>query len=217
MSNPSRFFRAGLLLTFLLLSAAALAQALEPIDLPKPQTTGGKPLMEALSQRSSAREFSTRKLSPQVLSNLLWAAFGINRPDGRRTAPSANNRQEIDIYVTLPDGAYMYDAKAHRLTPDVAGDIRAKAGRQAFVADAPLNLVYVADYAKTGSASEQDKAFYAAAGTGFIGENVYLYCASEGLVTVVRAMVDRPALAQALKLRPEQHITLSQTVGYPKQ
>jgi len=195
----------------------APAQELKPIELPKPQTDGGKPLMQALSARRSSRAFSPQKLPPQVLSNLLWAAFGVNRPDGRRTAPSANNMQEIDVYVALAEGLFLYDAKAHRLAPVVAEDLRAAAGAQAFVGQAPLNLIYVADYARMGQRPEEAKVFYSAADTGFIAQNVYLFCASEGLATVVRAMIEREKLAARMKLRPDQRIVLAQTVGYPAQ
>jgi nitroreductase len=207
MSFLSRTF-AGLLLVAVCLPA----QELKSIPLPKPQTEGGMPLMQALSQRKSGRAFSPEKLPPQVLSNLLWAAWGVNRPDGHRTAPSAVNRQEIDVYVALADGLYLYNAKAHQLDPVLKDDIRGATGGQPFVGQAPLNLVYVADQAKSGRADES----WAYADTGFIAQNVYLYCASEGLTTVVRAMVDRTALSKAMKLRPDQKITLAQTVGYPK-
>ncbi len=203
-------------LIFTLLAGAGLAQALEPIQLPKPATEGGKPLMQALNERKSGREYSAEKLSPQVLSNLLWAAFGINRPDGRRTAPSASNRQTIDIYAVLPDGAYLYDAKQHRLVPVAEGDLRPATATQAFAAQAPLNLVFTSDYSKMSRSSDADKLLYSGTETGFISQNVYLYCASEGLATVVRASVDRDQLAKALKLKPEQKITLAQSVGYPK-
>ena len=195
----------------------ALAQDLKPVELPKPDMEGGKPLMQVLKARQSGREFSTEKLPPQVLSNLLWAAWGINRPDsGRRTAPSASNRQEVEIYVATAEGLYLYDAKAHRLQPVLAKDLRAATGRQPFVGEAPLNLVYVADYSKMGKGTDEQKAATSGANTGFISQNVYLYCASEGLVTVVRGMVDQAALAKAMNLRPDQRITLAQTVGYPK-
>jgi SagB-type dehydrogenase family enzyme len=178
---------------------------------------GGKPLMQALKERQSGREFSQEKLPSQTLSELLWAAFGVNRPDsGRRTAPSAVNWQEIEIFVITADGAYRFDAVAHRLELTAARDLRASAGTQDFAASAPLNLVYVADFAKMGNRPESEKVFYSAADTGFISQNVYLYCASEGLATVVRGSVDRTALGKALNLRPEQRITLAQTVGYPK-
>jgi SagB-type dehydrogenase family enzyme len=195
----------------------SLAQELKPISLPSPQTEGGKPLMQALKDRHTTREFSSEKLSPQVLSSLLWAAFGINRPDtGKRTAPSAMNMQEIDIYVATAEGLYVYDAKGNKLDPVLAEDVRGATGTQAFVKDAPLDLVYVADLAKTGKASAEDKNFYTAADVGFIAQNVYLFCASEGLGVVVRGSVDRAALAKVMKLRPDQKILLGQTVGYPK-
>jgi nitroreductase len=193
-----------------------LMKELKPITLLAPQTDGGMPLMQALKARQSSREFDTKGLPLQVLSNLLWAAWGINRPDGKRTAPSAMNMQEIDIYVALAEGLYLYDAKANMLRPVLAKDIRAMTGGQPFVKDAPVNLVYVADYSKMGKGTAKDKAFFSAANTGFIGQNVYLFCASEGLATVVRAYIDKPALAKAMKLRPDQKIVLAQTVGYPK-
>ncbi len=201
----------------LVLSAAAIAADVpQSIQLPKPDTKGGMPLMQALNGRKSGREFSPERLSPAMLSNLLWAAYGINRPDGRRTAPSANNRQTIDLYVTLPEGVYLYDPKEHRLDLVAAGDQRAATGTQPFVAEAPLNLVYVADYSRMPNSRDPDRLLYTGAETGFIGQNVYLFCASEGLATVVRASVDRDALAKALKLKAEQKITLAQTVGYPR-
>jgi nitroreductase len=199
----------------LLLSAGCLvAQDLKPIALPAPQTAGGRPLMQVLKDRKTTRDFAPDKLSPQVLSNLLWAAFGVNRPDGRRTAPSAMNRQEIDIYVSTGDGLFLYEAKANRLEPVLAEDIRSATGTQPFVGTAPLNLVYVADLSKTGSAPDAE--LYTAADAGFIAQNVYLFCSSENLATVVRGSIDRAALAKAMKLRPAQKILLAQTVGYPK-
>jgi SagB-type dehydrogenase family enzyme len=192
------------------------AQELKPIQLPKPQTDGGKPLMQVLKDRKSSREFSTEKLPMQVLSNMLWAACGVNRPDGKRTAPTAMNKQEIDVYVALAEGLYLYDAKEHILKLVLAEDIRAATGRQPFVKDAPVNLIYVSDFSKMGDASDDIKDFYSATDTGFVSQNVYLYCASEGLATVVRGAVDRPTLAKAMKLRPDQRVILAQTVGYPK-
>jgi nitroreductase len=204
-------------LSVILLPPLAFGQEAKIIQLPAPQKTGGKPLMQALAERQSGREFGTQKLPPQVLSNLLWAAWGVNRPDGRRTAPSARNWQDIDVYVTLPEGLYLYDGKAHALTLVVAEDLRGATGSQPFPAQAALNLVYVSAGAKIPAATaEADRAMYAGAHTGFISQNVYLFCASEGLATVVRALVDRPALAKRMQLRPEQRITLVQTVGYKK-
>jgi nitroreductase len=190
-------------------------QELKPVALPTPQTSGGKPLMQALKERKSVRDFGPELLSRQTLSNLLWAAWGINREDGRRTAPSASNRQEIDVYAIMADGAYIYDAKANALKPVVQADMRKYAGTQAYVADAPLNLVYVADTAKLGG-DDAPRMATANADTGFISQNVYLFCASEGLGTVVRASVNRADLGKALNLRAEQRITLAQSVGYAK-
>ena len=204
-------------LLFLVLCAGpALAQPPGAVALPTPDRQGGKPLLQALSERKSQREFDAKALPRQVLSNLLWAAYGVNRPDGRRTAPSAMNRQTVEVYVVLGEGAYVYDAAHQQLLPVAAGDLRAATGTQEFAGQAPLDLVYVADYAKLGTSPETDKALYTGAETGFIGQNVYLYFASEGLATVIRASVNRELLAKALKLRPEQRIVLAQTVGYPK-
>jgi nitroreductase len=193
------------------------AQELKPIPLLKPQTDGGRPLMQALKDRKTSREFSPEKLPAQVLSNLLWAASGINRPDsGRRTAPSTLNWREIDIYVVTSEGLFLYEAKEHQLNSLRTGDIRALTGRQAYVKEAPVSLVYVADFSKMGKGPQAEKELSAAADTGFIAQNVYLYGASEGLAVGVRALIDRPALAKEMNLRPDQKITLAQAVGYPK-
>jgi nitroreductase len=198
-------------------SVKGVAEEPRAISLSKPQIDSGSPFMKLLEKRSSSREFSPEPLPLQVLSSLLWAGFGISRPDsGRRTAPTASNRQEIDIYVAGSDGLYVYDAKANTLKPLIPNDIRALTGHQAFVKEAPVNLIYVADYAKMGTLTDEDKLLYSGAATGFISENVYLYCASVGLITVVRANIDKPQLAMAMKLRPDQKITLAQSVGYPK-
>lgn len=198
------------------ISAVVCAQDPKPVQLVPPQMEGGKPLMQALRERATARAFSPEKLPDQVLSNLLWAAFGVNRPDGRRTAPSAVNWQEIDIYVLAPTGATLYEAKTHSLAAVVPEDLRALAATQAFAREAPVTLVFVADYARMGKATQEQKDFFAPADTGYISQNVYLYCASEGLATGVRVGMDKPALAKALKLRPDQKIILAQSVGYPK-
>jgi SagB-type dehydrogenase family enzyme len=204
---------------FGLVLCSSLSRAADPapLPLPKPQMEGGKPLMQALKERASLREFSGEKLPLQILSDMLWAAHGVNRPDsGKRTAPSARNWQEMDVYVAAAAGLYLYDPKEHTLKPILSEDIRALTGTQPFVKDVPVNLIYVADYSKIGEASTADKEFYSAADTGFISQNVYLYCASEGLATVVRGLIDRYALAKAMRLRPDQKITLAQSVGYPK-
>jgi nitroreductase len=217
MKHTTYFLIITLVALTLPYAAVPAGEALKPMVLMKPQTDGGRPLMQVLKDRSSSRSFSSEKLPPQVLSNLLWAAFGINRPDsGGRTAPSAKNAQEIDIYVAMAEGLYLYDAKTQTLNPVLAEDVRVLTGRQPFVKDAPINLIYVADLARLSGSSQEDKDLYSAAGAGFIGENVYLFCASEGLATVVRGSIDRQALAAAMKLRPDQKIILAQTVGYPK-
>lgn len=193
------------------------AQGGEKIRLPKPRMDGGKPLMQCLKARRTARRFSSRRLSEQVLSDLLWAAFGVNRPDsGKRTAPSAVNWQEIDIYVAMEGGLYLFEARAHSLVPVLGEDIREMTGTQRFTQEAPVNLIYVADFARMGRASEKQKTFYSAADTGFISQNVYLFCASEGLNTVVLGLVKKEALAKKMGLRPEQRVVLTQPVGYPK-
>jgi nitroreductase len=198
-------------------SSPALAQELKPIQVPPRQTDGGRPLMQVLRDRASSREFRAEKLPLQVLSNMLWAEFGVNRPEsGGRTAPSASNSQETEIYVAMAEGLFLYEVKARVLKLVLADDIRALTGSQAFVKDAPVNLIYVADLAKMTRAAPGDREFYAATHAGFISQNVYLFCASEGLATVVRASIDRPALAKAMRLRPAQKITLAQAVGYSK-
>lgn len=203
-------------LSLILLTGAGYAQERGAIKLPAPVMTGGMPLMQALKARHSTREFSGKALSPQVLSNLLWAAAGVNRPDsGKRTAPSARNWREIDIYITLPEGAYRFDANEHVLLPVRSEDLRAQTGVQDFVARAPVNLVYVANLDRMQGASSEHQDLYAAADTGFIAQNVYLFCASEGLATVVRGSVDKEALAPMLGLGEWQRIILAQTVGYP--
>jgi SagB-type dehydrogenase family enzyme len=205
-----------LLLTFISFTFAA-AQELKPIQLLPPQTDGGKPLMQVLNERKTIREFSPEKLPLQVLSNLLWAAWGINRGDsGKRTAPSSMNKQEIDVYVATAEGLYLYDAQNQMLNQILTTDIRALTGKQDFVKDVPVNLIYVADYTKMGNGTDEDKRFTSGIDTGFISQNVYLFCASEGLATVVRGSVDKPALEQAMKLKPSQKVVVAQSVGYPK-
>jgi SagB-type dehydrogenase family enzyme len=203
----------GLIIGFSL----SFAQNPNSIQLPSPQTETGKPLMQVLKLRQSSRDFDSRPLSIQELSNLLWAANGINRPEsGKRTAPSAMNWQEVDIYVFIAEGTFLYNAKSNSLELINKEDLRKKTGRQAFVSDAPLNLVYIVDEKRAFRASEEDRIRWTTVDVGFIAQNVYLYCASQGLSVVVRGMVDRDALAKELKLRPEQKIILAQTVGYPK-
>ncbi len=206
---------------------------LPPITLPKPEKDGGKSVLAALWERKTNRNVSPEKLPLQTLSNLLWAAWGVNRETGPfgqigRTAASASNSQEIDLYVALPEGIFLYEAAPHRLAPVVAGDHRAKVvkaggrGRGAAAALAPVNLMFVADLAKFGKARLQEpglrdaeiqKSYYNVA-TGLIAGNVYLFAASQGLAAWFHNC-NKPALAAELKLRPEQHVLYAQTVGYP--
>ncbi len=198
------------------MTTATLHKPASVIKLPPPRTTGGKPLLQALKDRRSTREFSGKALPLEVLSNLLWAAFGVNRPKtGGRTAPSAHDWEEIDVYCAMANGLYLYDPHGHVLKQVLAEDVRASTGVQPFVALAPLDLVYVADLTRMTEATPEDKEWYSGPDAGFIAENVYLYCASEGLATVVRGMVDRPRLSKLLSLTPAEKIVLAQTVGYP--
>ena len=203
---------------------------LPTINLPKPEKDGGKSVLAALQERRTNRNISTEKLPAQVLSNLLWAAFGVNRENGPfgqvgRTAASASNSQEIDLYVVLSEGIYLYEAAPHRLTPVVAGDQRAKVGgrgRGSSAAGAPVNIIYVADIAKFSQARLQEpglkdpeiqKSYYNVA-TGLIAGNVYLFAASQGLAAWFHNC-SKAGLATELKLRPEQRVLYAQTVGYP--
>ncbi len=197
-------------------SSAFCQNAGDRIALPAPDKTGGKPLMQALSERHSSRAFSEKPLPAQILSNLCWAGFGINREDGRRTAPSARNWQEFSLYLLMADGVYLYNPQDHALIRLLTEDLRSLSGVQEFVGKAPLNIVYVADTSKVKASAADDASIYLGADCGFIAENVYLYCASEGLAVVVRGLVPRDKLAAALKLEPHQRIVLAQTVGYPQ-
>ena len=204
----------------ILLTVSALsgfAEETASIDLPPPRTDAGIPLMKALSLRKTSRSFSEKELPPQVLSDLLWAAFGVNRKgSGKRTAPSAVNWQEIDIYAATKDGLFLYEADSHRLKPVFGEDIRKITGLQDFTQQAPVNLIYVADFSRMKGADPEKKVFYSAADTGFISQNVYLFCASEGLATVVLGLVDKPALGEKMGLRGDQKVILTQPVGYPE-
>lgn len=210
-----RFFICAALVITFFATASPAQDALQTLKLPEPDKTGGKPLMQVLSERHSSRAFSDQALPPQLLSNLCWAAFGINRPDGRRTAPSARNWQEISLYLCMADGVWLYDAREHALIRLLREDLRKQTGTQPFVETAPLNIVYVADTQKMNTSAADDGALYLGADCGFIAENVYLFCASEGLAVVVRGRVQREELGQALQLEAHQRIVLAQTVGYP--
>jgi nitroreductase len=193
----------------------------QDIALPAPNKTGGKPLMQALNERQSTRSFTKDNLTQQQLSDLLWAGWGFNRSDQKkRTAPSSMNVQEIDVYVALPTGLYLYFAESNMLKQINNKDIRKLCGTQDFVAEAALNLVYVADLGKLkkkeGDPIKESDLLSSYANTGFIAQNIYLYCASENLGCVIRGSVPKDKLAPEMGLRPNQVIILSQTVGVPK-
>ncbi len=208
-----------------LLSAAALAmapgvaaaQTQQTITLPPPRAEFGKSLAQALKLRRSIREYDPRPLAPQVMSELLWSAYGINRPaTADRTAPSWRHARETDIFAVMAGGVWRYDPTKHVLLPHLAADVRAQTGVQDFVGTAPLNLVYVSNAEHLGGVSREEQHRVAAADIGFIGQNVYLYCASEGLACVFRASLDAERLARTLGLSETQFIMFAQTVGYPK-
>jgi nitroreductase len=191
--------------------------AQQKIKLPEPQKKIGKPLMETLNIRQSSRSFDSAPLPEQELSNILWAGFGINRPEsGKRTAPSARNWQETSIYVILQTGAYVYEPKEHALLQVSSEDLRSLAGVQEYVKEAPLDLIFVSDLSKISDASAEDKMLYCGADAAFIAENVYLYCASQNLAVVVRAMIDKEKLGPKLGLGKDMKIILGQTIGNHK-
>jgi nitroreductase len=195
---------------------STIARDMKPLNLPPPRADGGQSLTTALKLRRSTREYSDRPLSSQMLSDLLWAAFGINRPSGDRTAPYWRHVMVIDVYAVMADGVWLYEPKAHTLLPYLNADIRAQTGLQDFVATAPLNLVYVSHGERMTDVSAEDRRLYASVDAAFIGQNVYLYCASEGLGSVFRGAVDYPKLGRALQLAESQFVTFAQTVGYPR-
>lgn len=196
-------------------SAFALCAAEKTVKLPPPDKQGGKPLMQCMTERKSARGFDKKKALPkQVLSNLFYAADGISRADGRKTVPTARNFQNQQIYAATADGIYLYNPKNHALELVKAGDFRAKCGKQKFHQNAQVVLIYVADTSKIGK-NELEKEYYAANHAGYASQNVYLYAASEGLATVVCAMVDRDALAKELGLPQTHRVEFVQPVAYP--
>lgn len=192
-------------------------EAADLLLLPPPLCSGGLPLMDALQRRASMRDFDPAPLPRQTLSNLLWAAAGVNRPDlGGRTAPSAMNAQEVDLYVALPEGLYRYDPAGHALQMAAASDVRGVTGYQDFVDTAPLDLVYVAHHGRMSLVPAAQRERYAFAAAGAMSQNVYLFCAANGLATVIRAWFDATALSAAMGLESDQQLLLCQTVGQPK-
>lgn len=186
------------------------------IELPPPETTGGLGVMDALKRRQSQRDFLPELLGLQTLSNLLWAACGVNRPElGGRTAPSAMNAQEVDLYVAMAQGLYVYESGQHLLKMVIAQDVRRVTGYQDLVDTAPLDFVYVADHSRMSLVTASKRTLYCGISAGAMTQNVALCCESQGLSNVVRAWFDRHTLSQAMRLGPDQQILLAQTVGKP--
>jgi len=184
-------------------------------SLPSPQFSNPFPLMQALQERHSSREFQPDELPVALITAVLWAGFGVNRTDGKRTAPSANNVRDIDIYLITGKGLFRYEADNRSLTGLLPGDLRGYAGMQGYNLVAPLILVYVSDYSRLGMASDEERVQWSWAHSGCIAQNVYLACAALGLATVVRSSFDHLELGSRMELNPNQHITLVQTLGYP--
>jgi nitroreductase len=205
---------AGILGGAAAVSGRAFGAQAKKMSLPAPRREGGQPVLSALNLRRSTRAYSTRSLPLQTLSDLLWAAFGINRPSGDRTAPYWRHVMVIDIYVAMADGVWLYEPKEHQLLGYLSADIRAQTGSQDFVGVAPLNLIYVAHGERMPELKPEEQRLYCSVDTGFIGQNVYLFCASEGLGTVFRGAVDYAKLAKTLNLPDHQFVTFAQTVGY---
>lgn len=198
-----------LLFTVVCLLCCTFTLSAQDIQLPEPIKTGGKPLLEALNERQSNRTFVAKEMPLQTLSNLLWAAYGFNR-ENKRTVPSSQDRQEIDVYIMLNSGIYFYDAKANMLKMHAEGNFKYALGQPAVSNSAALSFIYVANMDK---ASNREAAFI---DTGYISQNVYLYAASSGLGTVARGSFDRTKLPEVMKLGEKQEITLVQPVGYLK-
>lgn len=209
----------GLLSTLVVAATPGLSLAQSQVqELPPPQMQGGKPLMDVLKARHSTRDYLDQPLPPQVLSNLLWAAWGVNRPSsGLRTAPSSHSMMDIDLYLAMANGVWLYDPKAHRLSQHMVDDVRGETTTgQDFVKTAALNIVYASDASRMGKVTDADRMLNGVADTAVIAQNVYLFCASEGLGAVLRASVPGPQLAKRLNLSPTQAIYFAQSVGYPK-
>ena len=183
--------------------------------LPKPDMKSGKPLMECFALRRSSRSFSSKPLPLQIISEVLFAADGVTRADGRKTVPTARNMQNQKVYVFMADGVYLYDGKRHALVPFLKGDLRKHCGTQAFHSKAPLALVFVSDMSAIGNTPEL-QSLYAGNHSGSASQNVYLYAASKGLATVVCGLLDRSKLKTLLKLKDNEQVIFSQPVGYPR-
>ncbi|HUJ86407.1 MAG TPA: nitroreductase family protein [Burkholderiales bacterium] len=184
--------------------------------LPAPRKAHGKPLMQALQLRRSIREYAQRPIPEQVLSDLLWAAYGVNRPSGDRTAPYWRHVMVIDVYAAMADGVWLYEPRQHALQPHLAVDIRRETGTQDFVAAAPLDLVYAVHGERMKDVSPEERRLYGSVDAAFAGQNVYLYCASEGLATVFRGSLDHEKLGRTMRLGEGQFVAFAQSVGYPR-
>lgn len=201
----------------LLVVTTMQAQELKVMKLNAPNKTKGDALMKVFNERKSTRDFAQKELTPQDLSDLLWAAYGVNRPDGKRTAPSAKNVQDVDLYVVMKQGAYLYDGKEHALNPVAAGDHRAAvAGPQDFVKEAPVSLVMVTDLSRLGNASNEHTKLMGAVDVGIVCQNINIACSGLGLATVPRGTMDQQELRKVLKLTDTQLLLMNNPVGYPK-
>ena len=207
-----------LYLLFAALAASLSAQETKSIILSQPDTNRGLPVMKALSLRASATDYDTTALKLQDLSDLVWAANGVNRTDaGKRTAPSAMNAQDVDVYVIMKSGTYLYDAKKHQLDLVAEGDLRMLAAdRQEVVAKAPVICLLVSDITRFRSGEEASRLVWAAEDAGIVSQNIAVFCAGVGLSTRPRGTMNQQKLAEALKLKPSQHLMLNQPVSYPK-
>ena len=206
-----------LLLLCLFISVATFA-ADKVIRLPKPNLNRNSEVMEAFANRHSTREYAAKALTLNDLSDLLWACNGINRLDeGKRTAPSAMNKQDVDVYVVLPEGTYLYDAKAHQLNLVAEGDHRgAVAGGQAFVKSAPVSLLLVSDLSRLGDAKNTHTQLMGAVDAGIVSQNISIFCSAAKLATVPRASMDTAKLKSVLKLTDTQLPLMNHPVGYHK-
>ncbi len=232
--NRRKFVKAVPSLAFLASSASGYPlhmpepQELQPIVLPMPEKDGGKSVLASLLERKTTRSISSKELPMQVISNLLWAGFGVNRDTAGfdkkgRTAPSASNSQEIDLFVALPGGVYIYEPIHHHLLPVAEGDFRARSGRRS-AATAPLNIFYIVDLSRYDLGPTQpDRAIgdpevqksYYYTDTGFIAQNIYLYAASFGLAAWFHNC-DKENTIREFNLKPTQRVLFAQTVGYPE-
>ena len=212
--NTLTKFASFVLSAAFLAASVNLCAAEKTIKLPPPDKAGGKPLMQCLTERKSERKFDSKPLPPQILSDLLYAADGISRPDGRKTVPTARNLQSQEVYAAMADGLYLYHPKTHSLDLVKAGDIREKCGMQAIHKTASIVLIYVGDVSKIGK-NAAEKVFYAANHAGYASQNVYLYCTSAGLATVVCGLVNKPELEKAMELPGTKRVQLTQPVAYP--